>query len=305
MKLTATLLIILVTCLHTTQAQRLTLVDTTTILTNKEKAIQLFAQLDTLQQSPYWPMVQPKAFANNVKKNVLFPLQVQAGKGTNFCAFAAVLYTCLHNEPNKYVTTMLQLYRTGTATYRKVHLHPKEVILQTAGTIQFSGALDLNVADQMWFFSLAHKFKGYLNTFNLTYNPGDENTLWAATNLAKFNRMLRKLCKYKVWSRGSDLVHPKIRNVIPYITDKLQQGEVYLYLNNGILRKKNHNKIKKQIPTHFVVLQKINYNHTHDLITLRYWDGGTPTQLQLTTIEFKKILYGISYTKYKYKVDEN
>ena len=113
--------------------------------------------------------------------------------------------------------------------------------------------------------SLANKFKGYLNIFNLKYDALDENTMWAATNLAKFNRMLRRLCKYKINSRGSDLIRPKSNNIIASLTEKLSQGEVYLYLNNSILRKKNHNKIEKRIPTHYVALTEIKEVDNHSI----------------------------------------
>lgn len=286
-------------------AQKKSNVDTSEATISKVKALAYLDSMHILTQSSFWINVTPDAFLENVRNNVLFPLQLGAGRGTNFCAYAAVTYTCLKNEPLRYVKCIIDLYKNGQAKYRNVNLHPSDAILKGAGLISLSGDLDRNVADQIWFLSLAHKFKGYLNTFNLKYHSGDENTMWAACNLAKFNRMLQKLCKYKVSSKGSDLIRPKIEDVVFFLNEKLKKGEVYLYLNNTILRKKNHNKFKKMIPTHFVVLNYIAYTEDGEKVTIKYWDGGYKTMKEVATSTLQKILYGISWTKYAAKNEDN
>jgi len=166
----------------------------------------------------------------------------------------------------------------------------------------YQGDLDINPADQVWFLSLAHRFKGYLNFFNQRYSKGDENTIWASTNLAKFNRMLRKLCKYKVSSKGSDIIRPSIKDLPGFLKEKLAGGEVYMYLNNALLRKKNHNRVKKRIPTHYVALTEINYDDSR--VVIKYWDGGYKTLKEVSPGTLKHIIYGVSWVMYKEKTDE-
>ncbi len=189
---------------------------------------------------------------------------------------------------------MLKYYQEGKATYGKVLLNPPAAIRDAAGTLQFKGELDRRPAEQMWFLSLADRFKGYVNLLNPHYKPGDENTFWASTNYAKFNRMIRKLFNYKFTARGSDLVHPWIKDLYGYISDQMKSGTTVLYLNNTYLRKKNYNKLKLGIPTHFVVL--LGISQTDDgLINITYWDYGFKTLRQLTAAGLKKIIFGVSH----------
>lgn len=267
------------------------------------KALELLQSADTLQQSVYWPHITPARFIANVKQNILQPLRLNNGRTTNFCAYGALSYTCLKNEPLRYTACMIDLYRNGQAMYRNVHLAPSEAIRNTAGTIIFQGEFDIHPADQVWFLSLAHRFKGYLNMFNRRYQPGDENTMWAATNLAKFNRMLRKLCRYKTSSRGSDLLRPSIKDLPRYLQEKMASGEVYLYLNNSVLRKKSHNRMRRRIPTHYVVLLSLEPKG-NDMLTITYWDGDYKTIKEVTPASLKRIIYGISWVKYNEENNE-
>lgn len=266
-------------------------------------ALQALSTADTMTQSAWWPQVRPADYLQNLRRNLEKPQQLNTGRSTNFCAFGAVSYTCLKNEPLRYVQTMLELYRNGRARYRNIELAPPETIRLYAGKMMFQGDLDISPADQAWYLSLAHRFKGYLNFFNRRYDPGDENTMWAATNLAKFNRMLRKLCKYKVYSRGSDLVRPHSRNLPAFLQEKLRGGEVYLYLNNSVLRKKNHNRLQKWIPTHYVVLMDLLEGPDGDWV-LRYWDGGYQTLREVELRELRQIIYGITWVRYKEENNE-
>jgi len=267
------------------------------------RALELVAgERNTLEQSSFWPHITPIAFLDNLKRNIEYPLKINNGRSTNFCAFGAITYTCLKNEPFRYTISMLNLYKNGESYYRLATLRPSQTIKDAAGLMMFQGDLDIQPADQMWFLCLANRFKGYLNFFNRKYDKGDENTMWASTNLAKFNRMLRKMCKYKVQSKGSDLLKPKINNLPDFLEQKLNAGEVYLYLNNAILRKKNHNRIKKRIPTHYVALTGIEKNN--DRIVIKYWDGGYKTLKEVTLHSLKQIIYGVSWVNYKEENNE-
>ncbi len=261
----------------------------------QQKAANLF--LDSIQQLPksdFWININSALFLKNLRRNINQPQLIYGGNNTNFCGYAAMSYSCISNHPLTYVRFMIELYKNGKAHFNRVYFTPSFAVKKAAGLLKFKGELDINYADQIWFLTLADHFKGYLNWINLNYQPGDEDKLWAATNFAKFNRMLRKMCTVKTHSVGSDLLRPSIKNIPEFLNNKLALGEVYVYLNNTILHKKNHNKIRKRIPTHFVFLLSI---HEKDgLITFTYWDYGFKTLQQLPVHIVKKIIFGITWT---------
>lgn len=273
------------------------------IQAERARAIVLLKGADTISQSVYWPHIKPADYFKNVRQNIEYPLQLTTGSGTNFCSYGAVSYTSLMNEPERYAACMIDLYVKGEAYYRKVRLHPSQSIRESAGTMQYQGTLDTRPADQVWFLCLAHRFKGYLNFFNRRYQKGDENSMWAATNLAKFNRMLRRLCKYKVGSHGFDIIRPGRRNMVSFFEEKLKGGEVYLYLNNTILRRKTHNRIRQKLPSHYVVLLGITHEGDN-LTTITYWDGDYKTVKEITNRQLRQVMFGYSWVKYKEQNDE-
>lgn len=143
----------------------------------------------------------------------------------------------------------------------------------------------------MWFLVLADKFKGYLNFFNKKFHTGDENTFWAATNLSKFDRMVNKMCGVHVKAVGSDLIKPWVKDPYTYLQKRIDSNIISLYINNRMIHKKNHDKIKFSIPTHFIILRQISKEN--NTITLRYWDYGGETELQISSGTLKKIIFGI------------
>ena len=176
----------------------------------------------------------------------------------------------------------------------KEMIKPNYRVRVAAGIMQYKGELDVNHLGQLWFLSLADHFKGYLNIVNRRFNEGDENTLWAATNFSKFNRMLRRLFGYKVIGKGSDLVKPHVRDIYDYLTTRLQKGTVFLYLNNRVLYKKNHEVSRFGVPTHYVVLTDI-VKEPDGRLTIIYWDAGRKTLQQVTPSLLNRIIYGITY----------
>jgi hypothetical protein len=104
--------------------------------------------------------------------------------------------------------------------------------------------------------------------------------------------MARNLMHYKINARGSDLMRPYIDDLYEYISNKMKSGKVVLFINNRIVHKKNHTKLKLGIPTHFIVAEKIS--KVNDLITFVYWDYGGRTQLQMSPAFFERIIFGIS-----------
>ena len=128
--------------------------------------------------------------------------------------------------------------------YGKEYFEPTKEVKLAAGTLTFKGELDIRPADQLWFLSLADHFKGYLNLLDKHYDAGNENTMWAAVNFSKFNRMIRKLFNYNVDAVGSDLIRPGVRDVFEYLSDRLQTGNIALFVNNLDLYKKKSYKVK-------------------------------------------------------------
>ena len=132
-----------------------------------------------------------------------------------------------------------------------------------------------------------------LNFFNKKYDEGDENRFWASVNYAKFNRMTRELLHYNSKAIGADLMRPKLPDLYEYISEKLKTGTVVLFINNRIVHKKDHIRIKLGVPTHFIVAERISIQD--DIITFVYWDYGRKTQLQVSTGFFKRIVFGITW----------
>lgn len=257
-----------------------------------KEALEYINHFDFSGSNTFWPNVNQHLFLKNIKKNVTHPISMYPGEGTYFCAYSALSYLLLQEDPLGYAKFITSLYKDGKATFRDVLYEPSGAIKREAGLLKYRGIMDIQPADQMWFLTLADHFKGYLNIFNRKYDLGDESTFWASVNYAKFNRMGKKLLDYKIESKGSDFLRPRIKNLYGYITEKLKNGKVVLYINNRIVHKKNHVKIKLAVPTHFIVIEKISM--VNDVITLVYWDNGGRTLIQLSPAFLKRIVYGIT-----------
>ena len=78
-----------------------------------------------------------------------------------------------------------------------------------------------------------------------------------------------------------------------YLSQRLQTGTVFLYLNNRMLYKKNHEVSRFGIPTHYVVLTDIF--REGNTLTIIYWDAGRKTLQQVTPEFLKKILFGVTH----------
>ena len=258
----------------------------------QQQAINYIYSIKTIDSSSFWPHVKPKLFLENLKLNVHEPKSFYPGRSTNFCSYGAVSYLVINEDPLGYAKFMMALYRNGCATFRNTCFTPSEAVMKVAGRLHFKGVLDIRHAEQMWFLTLADHFKGYLNIFNRQYDRGDEDRFWAATNYGKFNRMVKKMTGYHLHAVGSDLMRPWLDDEYKYITDNLEKGIIVLYINNRVLHKKNHTKVKLGFPTHFVVLEKIY--EQDGLITMVYWDYGSRTLVQFSPKILKKIIFGIS-----------
>ena len=258
-------------------------------------ALRFIDSIKVLNASPFWPNVRPDIFLLNLRGFATEPLMFYEGKSTNFCAYSALTFIPLHNDPLGFSKFLVKLYNTGEAQMGRVMFRPEKAVREEAGLLKYKGSLDLNAAAQMWFLSLADEFKGYLNILNQRFHKGDENTLWAATNFAKFNRMLRQLFPSEVKAWGSDLIRPWIGDTYSFLKKKLETGTVFLYLNNRTLNKKSHEKVKFGIPTHYVLL--LDIYKVGDKINILYWDYGLRTLQQVSPKLLKRIVFGITHVR--------
>lgn len=263
------------------------------VTSTQQQAIAYLEKIKELKASEHWPNIKPALFLKNLKNNIYNPISIYPGSGTNFCGYGALTYLFLQDDPLGYITLLLQLYNEGKATFRNVLLDPSPAIKLEAGDLKYKGVLDINPAEQMWFLTLADHYKGYLNFFNRKFNPGDENRFWASVNFGKFNRMTKELLHYNSDAIGADLMRPRVASLYDYISERMKTGTVVLFINNRIVHKKDHIKIKLAVPTHFIVAEKISIQD--DMITFIYWDYGHRTQLQVSTAFFKRIVFGITW----------
>jgi hypothetical protein len=259
-----------------------------------QDAIAYLRTISRVDSSAFWPNVSPGYFLDNLNQYISNPLYAFESKNTNFCGYTAISFFILQEDPLGFIKFMMTLYKDGKAKIGKAEIEPGRRVREMAGNLKYKGTLDINPATQMWFLSLADHFKGYLNTFNKRFHAGDENTLWASTNFAKFNRMLRRLFDLKVKARGADLIRPTMPDLYGYIHEKWQTGTVFLYLNNRLLYKKKHVATRLGIPTHYVLLQSIS-RQEDGTINIMYIDGGRKTLQQIEPGLLKKIVFGITY----------
>lgn len=260
---------------------------------NAAQTLQYLNSFKNLPQSIYWPHVPPDMLLKNLKTFTIEPFAFYEGKATNFCAYSALTYIPLKYDPLGFAKFMISLYQNGQALMGKDVIKPTRPVRNEAGLMKYKGSLDINVAGQMWFLSLADHYKGYINWFNQNYSPGDENSFWASTNYAKFNRMLRRLFLLRLDAKGADLWRPRIKDLYAYLNTKMQQGLVFVYLNNKLLYKKTHTRGLIKTPTHYVLLTKIEKKENGD-IEFQYWDYGLKTLRILSPAFVKKIIYGVT-----------
>jgi hypothetical protein len=295
-----TILLVLLFCSATRLAASPFLPADSNRVSTQQQALDFLDSLGHLDSSSYWPNADPVLFLENLKTFAITPLKFYEGKGTNFCAYSALTYIPLNYDPLGFSRFMVTLYNKGKARMGRVMIRPSEAVRKEAGLLKYKGALDISPAGQVWFLSLADHFKGYLNLFNRRFHAGDENTLWASTNYAKFNRMLRKLFNLKVHARGADLIRPWISDIPAYLDKRSHIGPIFLYLNNRLLVKKSHVKTRFGIPTHFVLLLGITKAENNNF-NIVYWDYGKKTLQQVEPRLLKKIIYGITDFSFKTK----
>jgi hypothetical protein len=257
----------------------------------QQKALELLSRQDT-SASPFWPRVKPALYFANVRKNIEFPNRINQGSATNFCGYASLTHLLIKYHPDIYCRKIMELYRSGEMVMRKKALKPSERVRKAAGTLKNKGELDILHADQLWFLTLADQFKGYMNIFDHKYDPGDENKMWAGTNLKKFNRMLMDFTRDSLTLAGSDFIRPWKKSFYDYISNELQSGIVLLFVNSKYLYPHKYSLFKLRAPTHFIVLYDMY--KVGDMIEIRYWDYGLKTEQLITGKRLKKLIFGVT-----------
>ncbi|MBI5372053.1 MAG: hypothetical protein HZA79_08515 [Sphingobacteriales bacterium] len=258
----------------------------------RDEAIAFIDSIGELKPSRWWPNIKPALFLQNLKNTIRDPIRIYPGDGTNFCGYGALTYLLLKEDPLGYAKLIVQIYHEGKGSLGEIRFRPSAAIRKAAGSLRFKGRLDIHPAEQMWYLCLADRFKGYLNFLNRKYDKDDEDKLWASVNYAKFNRMVRSLLPYEVKARGADLFRPHVGDLYTYISDRMKTGTIVLFINNRLMRKKNHPTIKLSLPTHYIVTEQLIL--TDNLVTLIYWDYGGKTLLQLSPAFLKRIVFGIT-----------
>ena len=261
----------------------------------QERALEIVNRQDTFASSPYWPNIQPGFFFRNVRNNILYPARINQGKSTNFCGYAALTHILLKYKPDAYTEMIISLFRTGNTKLYKNHLTPTTRTRRAAGTLKRKGELDILHADQLWFLSLADKFKGYLNMIDKYYDKGDENAIWAATNYAKFNKMLKQFGRFELNAAGSDMVRPMKADFFQFITQQLESGVVLLYINSKYLHPTKYTLFTLRAPTHYVVLYEMY--KIDNMIKIKYWDYGLKTEQLITSKRLRKLIFGVTLIK--------
>jgi len=258
----------------------------------QRKALSVLSREDTIAASVHWPNIKPELFFANVRKNITYPGKINQGAMTNFCGYAAMTHLLVKYHPEIYLQYITDLYRNGKAVLPNKTLAPSQAVRVAAGTLKNKGELDILDADQLWFLTLADEFKGYMNIVDQKYQPGDENKIWAGTNFAKFNNMLKAFTDDKLTMAGSDFLRPSKRSFYEYIAEELQKGVVLLYVNSKFLYPHNFKLFRLRAPTHFIVLY--NMYPVGDQIEIKYWDYGLKTEQLITRKRLFKLIFGIT-----------
>lgn len=268
----------------------LCIITSSEVFANSEKALDILDK-SRITQSSHWPHVTPEDLHRNLQENILHPERIYQGSATNFCGYAAFTYLLVKYQPEKYLVTIIDLYQNGTAVCGKQKLQPSKEIRNLVGTIAGKGKLDIHVADQLFFYTLADQVKGYLNIADKKYDPGNENTIWAATNLKKFKRMVSNMMETPVILEGGDILRPEVGNNFQYLQHQLEQGKVVLFVNSKYLYPSRNYIFKLRAPTHFIVLHKIVKHEGTYFID--YWDYGYNTFQAMDKKMFRKLIFGI------------
>lgn len=234
------------------------------------EALAFVEELKGLGRSEYWPQVDPEKFVRNLHENIASPERLYQGNRTNFCGYASLTYLFLKRDPLGYATSLVELYKEGSTRCFRAILQPGIDVRQEAGVMMDRRHLNDQHADQLWFLTLADKFKAYLNYWDEKFQSGKENTIWAAVTFNKFNRMVKEILGINAMSDYKPLVRGHTKTLVERLELGLKEGEIVLYVDKNFKR----NTWKEYLlPSHFVILSDLQHLNG-DSLTLTFWEYG-------------------------------
>lgn len=242
-----------------------------TQVSNKTQALAFLNEVDGLLTSRYWVNVNPALFIKNMRHNLEHPEGLYQGKRTNFCGYSALTYLLIKYDPLGYVTHMTDLYAHGETRFRKMYLKPTLDVRNEAGVMMSRRNLDSQHADQMWFLTLADQYKAYLNSWDDRFQPGKENTIWAAVTYYKFNQMVVDILGVHTPKTHISLIRGNHPDMIPKLFTALEESEVVLFVDKNFKRSQWKRYF---LPSHFLVLKSLAPLNA-DSLEMHYWDYGS------------------------------
>lgn len=257
---------------------------------SQQKALDALSTFDTTATYTIWPNVSPTGLYHNLRSNILYPEKIYQGHSTNFCSYSAFTVILCKEQPEVYVNLILDLYKKGKAEVNGHVIQPSAAVRETAGLLPGKGKLVLNEADQLWLLTLPDHFKSYMN-IDRKYQLGDENRVWAACTLGKFNQMAKAVGNYQVKSRGTDMIKPGSKDLIHELKENLLLGDVVLYVNSKYLHPSKFRLFTLRAPTHFIILFDIKEDK--GAVVFTYWDYGLKTLELMSPKRIKKMTFGI------------
>ena len=153
------------------------------------------------------------------------------------------------------------------------------------------------LVDQMTLMTLADRYKSYINFFNKSYDPGDEESLWASGTIGKFNTVVRDFgCQPQSWGKDATYLWSNDKGKI--IQQETAQGkDIVLFVNSSAL-KGTVDKSSNQIGTHFIRIK--DFKNTGSDYQFKYWDYGKTqwTEKTISQQNFWTATFGIISLKH-------
>lgn len=251
--------------------------------------------------------ISTAAFTNQLKDRILNPYSLDqgagsnGGTGSNFCWIAAVASYQYQRDPVGMAAKMLELYSKGKTKIGSIELQISDAIRKAIGSNTFdnNGGLAGQFPDQLLFMTIAANYKGYVNLFNSSYDPEDEDKTWASGNFNKFDGLMRAFGSNVITSKGTDL---GTKEIIGENGDLLMNAQkagqnIFLFIYSAHFKHPPPDKAIAPSPsgTHFVQVR--NVNKIGNQFSLEYWDYGEWKPHTISLKGLQRSVFGILTTK--------
>ncbi|MFT3676834.1 MAG: hypothetical protein QM781_13155 [Chitinophagaceae bacterium] len=224
------------------------------------------------------------------------------GGGTNFCWAAAASSRQYERDPLQMTNMLIDLFSTGKANLGGITIGLSAALADAVGSNTFNndGGLKQSQIDQLLFLGLAGSMKRYVNIFNKTYAPEDEDKTWASGSLGKFNELLKLYGNTIVTSKGNDAVSRTIPATA--LTDAQDANEkIFLFIYSAHFKEPKPAMSDGRYPSgptgsHFIQVRNVTY--ADGIYTMDFWDyGGWTPGHRISRLQLEACLYGITTTK--------